>query len=80
MGESVKIIDTTFNKNNEKISFKIELERINKEAEIAVRSGYVHIILTDKEISTDRIALPMVLATSSVHHHLIKKNLRTFIK
>ena len=79
MGESVKIIDTTFEKNNGKISFKNELEKINKEAENAVRSGYVHIILTDKEFSKNRIALPMILATSSIHHHLIKKNLRTFI-
>jgi hypothetical protein len=51
MGESVKIIDTTFEKNNGKISFKNELEKINKEAENAVRSGYVHIILTDKDFS-----------------------------
>ncbi len=79
MGESVKIIDTTFEKNNKNISFKKELDKINKEAEHAVRSGYVHIILTDKEFSANRIALPMILATSSVHHHLIKKNLRTFI-
>jgi len=79
MGKSVKIIDTTFKKNNEKTFFKIELERINKEAENAVRSGYVHLILTDKEASKNRVALPMVLATSSVHHHLINKNLRTFI-
>lgn len=78
MGKTVKLIDTTFEKNNGNISFKNELERINKEAEKVVRSGYVHIILTDKEISKDRIALPMILATSSVHHFLIKKNLRTF--
>ena len=73
MGESVKIIDTTFEKNNGNISFKNELEKINKEAENAVRSGYVHIILTDKEFSKNRIALPMILATSSIHHHLIKR-------
>ena len=51
MGESVKIIDTTFEKNTENISFKNELDKINKEAEHAVRSGYVHIILTDKDFS-----------------------------
>ena len=79
MGDSVKIIDTTFEKNNGNFSFKKELDRINKESEKAVRSGYIHIILTDKEISENRLALPMILATSSVHNFLIKKNLRTFI-
>ena len=48
-------------------------------AEQAVREGYVHIILSDKSMSKSRIALPMILVTSSVHHYLIKKNLRTFI-
>ena len=73
MDKSVKIIDTTFEKDNENISFKNELDKINKEAENAVRSGYVHIILTDKDFSANRIALPMILVTSSVHHYLIKK-------
>ena len=78
MGDKVKIIDTTFEKLNEKISYKDELNRINSEAENAVRSGFVHLILTDKSISQYRMPLPMILATSSVHHHLVKKNLRTF--
>ena len=30
-------------------------------------------------MSKTRIALPMILVTSSVHHYLIKNNLRTFI-
>ena len=50
-----------------------------EEAEQAVRQGYVHIILSDKAMSKLRIALPMILVTSSVHHHLIKSNLGTFI-
>ena len=37
MQNSVKIIDTTIDLNSKKISFKEELDRINKEAEEAVR-------------------------------------------
>jgi len=79
MKDSVKIIDTTMDKTNPENNFEIEISRINREAEQAVREGYVHIILSDKEMSKTRIALPMILVTSSVHHHLIKQNLRTFI-
>ena len=79
MKDSVKIIDTTMDKTNPEDNFEIEISRINREAEQAVREGYVHIILSDKEMSKTRIALPMILVTSSVHHHLIKQNLRTFI-
>ena len=52
---------------------------INKEAEEAVRSGFVHLILTDKSLSKNRVAIPMILVTSSVHHYLIMKKLRTFV-
>ena len=79
MGDKVIILDTTAEANYEKISFKKELQRLNSEAEEAVRSGCVHIILTDKKLSKHRISIPMILATSSVHHHLIKTNLRTYV-
>ncbi len=79
MKDKVKIIETTVEIKKENLSFKKELNRINQEAEEAVRSGYVHIILTDKKLSKNKLALPIILATSSVHNYLVKKNLRTFI-
>ena len=54
------------------------LARIRAEAEDAVRSGSGHIILTDEHCSADRIAMPMILATSAVHSHLTRQGLRTF--
>ncbi len=70
-------IDCTYNLN-EDTNFLNEIQRICSEAEQAVRSGSQHLVITDKNINTDRIALPMVLATSAVHSYLIKNNLRTF--
>ncbi len=55
-----------------------ELFRIRDEAEDAVRSGAGHIVLTDQGSGKDRVAMPMILATSAVHSHLIRKGLRTF--
>lgn len=78
MKEDVKIIDTTMDLLKKDHSFVSELNRINNEAEEAVRSGFVHLILTDKSLSKTRVPLPMILVTSSVHHYLIKKKLRTF--
>jgi len=54
------------------------LERIRAEAEDAVRSGAGHLVLTDQHQGTDRVAMPMILATSAVHSHLTRKGLRTF--
>ena len=78
MGEDVQIIDTTIDLTKEPMSFDVALEKINKEAEHAVRSGFVHIILTDKNLSNNNLSIPMILVTSSVNQHLVKKNLRTF--
>ncbi len=48
------------------------------EAEEAVRSGaYNIVILSDRSLGPDRIPIPALLATSAVHHHLIKRGLRT---
>jgi len=48
------------------------------EAEEAVRSGeYNIIILSDRAVGPDRIPVPSLLATSAVHHHLIRQGLRT---
>ena len=54
------------------------LARIRAEAEDAVRSGAGHLVLTDRGQSEDRIAMPMILATSAVHSWLTKQGLRTF--
>ncbi|MDB0033629.1 glutamate synthase large subunit [Alphaproteobacteria bacterium] len=70
-------IDCTYDINS-KTDFLNEIQRVCAEAEQAVRSGSQHLVITDKNISKDRIALPMILATSAVHSYLVKNNLRTF--
>ena len=77
MKDTVKVLDTTLDITDPNNNFEKKLIHLNRQAEEAVREGYVHIILTDKNLSRDNVALPMILATSSVHSHLIKKNLRT---
>ncbi|CAN0033937.1 unnamed protein product, partial [Chrysoparadoxa australica] len=52
--------------------------RIRAESEVAVRSGTGHSILTAEHCGPDRVAMPMILATSAVHSHLTRKGLRTF--
>ena len=43
------------------------------------RSGYNIIILSDRLMGPDRVAIPSLLAQSAVHHHLIRKGLRTSV-
>ncbi len=56
------------------------LDCVCAEAEEAVRSKeYNIIILSDRAAGPDRIPIPSLLATSAVHHHLIKQGLRTSV-
>ncbi|ROU03010.1 glutamate synthase large subunit [Histidinibacterium lentulum] len=71
-------IDCTFAADGAEGALRDGLDRIRAEAEDAVRSGAGHIILTDETQGEDRVAMPMILATSAVHSWLTRKGLRTF--
>ncbi|MCB1362975.1 MAG: glutamate synthase large subunit [Rhodobacteraceae bacterium] len=71
-------IDCTFDHGSATDALQSGLERIRAEAEDAVRSGTGHLLLTDHRSGPDRVAMPMILATSAVHSHLTRKGLRTF--
>jgi len=55
------------------------IRQICTEAAQAIGSDYNIIILSDRMISPERIVIPSLLATSAVHHHLIRKGLRTSV-
>ena len=55
------------------------LDRLCDRAESAVPGGYNIIVLSDRQVGPDRIAIPALLATAAVHHHLIRKGLRTSV-
>ena len=46
-------------------------------AEKSVYDGFNLLILSDRKVSQERIAIPALLATAAVHHHLVKAGLRT---
>jgi glutamate synthase (ferredoxin) len=51
--------------------------RLAKAAETAVREGHGMLLVTDRDASPERPPVPSLLATSVVHHHLVKAGLRT---
>jgi glutamate synthase domain-containing protein 2/glutamate synthase domain-containing protein 1/glutamate synthase domain-containing protein 3 len=53
------------------------LDKICREAETAIEEGYTFIILSDRGVTEKKAALPMLMAVGAVHHHLIRKALRT---
>ena len=76
LGSKAAIIDCTFDAENDNL--KAALDRIQMEAENAVRGGCEHIMLTDADANDTRLPIPMILATGAVHSHLVRQQLRTF--
>jgi glutamate synthase (NADPH/NADH) large chain/glutamate synthase (ferredoxin) len=52
------------------------IDRLCAEAEAAVDGGAQLLILSDRAMDHARVAVPMLLATGAVHHHLIRQGKR----
>jgi glutamate synthase (NADPH) large chain len=74
-----KTLDITYSAELGAPGMTPALERLCERAEAAVRGGYNIIILSDRQAGPDRIPIPALLATAAVHHHLIRKGLRTAV-
>lgn len=53
-----------------------KLATINAWAVDAIESGHNIIVISDRRVDRERVAIPSLLALSSVHHHLVKAGLR----
>jgi len=53
------------------------LESIQHSASRAIADGYNVLILSDRGVDRDRAAIPSLLATAAVHHHLVRQGERT---
>ena len=56
---------------------KPAMEAVCQAAQSAVEQGVNILILSDAGVSASRVAIPALLATAGVHHHLVRAGLRT---
>ena len=71
-----KTLQTYFRADGAAGSLKKGLDRLCRYAVDAVEDGFEVIILTDRAIDSEHAPIPSLLATSAVHHHLIRKGYR----
>src|SRR5687767_13405129 len=60
-----------------KQAVEARLASLAAQAEDAVRSGYSIIVISDRNVDKERVAIPALLALSAIHQHLVGKGLRT---
>lgn len=73
-GFALQVIDLNY--DHEKFTLEKALKHICKQAEQAVKSGKVILVLSDKAIEKGKIPANAIMATGAVHHHLIHIGLR----
>ena len=58
-------------------AIEARLASLAAQAEDAVRCGFSIIIISDRKVNRDNVAIPALLALSAIHQHLTDKGLRT---
>jgi glutamate synthase domain-containing protein 2/glutamate synthase domain-containing protein 1/glutamate synthase domain-containing protein 3 len=53
------------------------MEELRKEASAAIADGITLLILSDRGVDADNVPIPALLATSRIHHHLLREKTRT---
>ena len=71
-----KTLQCYFRADGKPGSLQKALDRICRYAVDAATDGFEVIILSDRAIDSEHAAIPSLLVTSAVHHHLIRKGLR----
>jgi len=78
-GWKTKTIDITYDKSQGVSGLAKRLDEICADASAAIKEGYSLVVLSDRNISAQRIPVSTLLATGAVHHHLVKNQERTRI-
>ena len=75
------VLDITYDvkglKKDDAYGMKKAIDTLRQDAHKAVKDGYNILILSDRNQSKDRIAIPALLATSATHQYLVGEGLRT---
>ena len=75
-GHKSFVLDATCDFKDGVSGMQNSLELLKSSAEKAIKNGANILIISDRKVSHNRIALPSLLATSIVHQHLVKVGLR----
>jgi glutamate synthase (NADPH/NADH) large chain len=74
---SAMTLDMTYPASEGKAGMKSAIEKLCYAAVQAVRDKYNVLIISDRNVQKDRIAIPALLACAATHEHLVKAGLRT---
>ncbi|PWN54002.1 putative glutamate synthase [Violaceomyces palustris] len=71
-----KVIDITFDKSEGLDGYERTIDRVCSEASQAIREGNRVLVLSDRGVNADRVAISSLAACGGVHHHLLRNKER----
>ncbi|WP_160063836.1 glutamate synthase large subunit [Natronorubrum halalkaliphilum] len=80
-GITAATIDITYEPESDEPGEDLEatIERVRRDAVEAIEEGHDVLVLSDRSVDADRAAIPSLLATGGVHHHLVRNGLRNHV-
>jgi len=71
------VLDMTYPASSGSAGCAAAIDALAHAAEKSVADGYNIVVLSDRTVCAERVAIPALLATSAVHQHLTRNGLRT---
>ncbi len=72
-----QVIDAVFDRAAGPQGLSLALDDICRQASQAIAAGCSLIILSDRGLAENRVAIPALIACGAVHHHLVRQGTRT---
>ncbi len=72
-----QILPIHFDPNGEPDALQQALDRLFADADQAIQGGVNILVLSDRGVTAQKAPIPALLATSGLHHHLIRNRTRT---
>jgi glutamate synthase (ferredoxin) len=76
-GFKVRTLSTLFAAEQGVEGMAARIEALRAEASQAVADGVTILVLSDRGVNVDQAPIPALLATSAIHHHLVREGTRT---
>ncbi|MBZ0166171.1 MAG: glutamate synthase large subunit, partial [Candidatus Omnitrophica bacterium] len=70
-------LKTVWDIRDGKEGLAVALEQLFVQADKAIEKGHSILVLTDRGMNKDKVAMPALLACAGLHHHLIRQGTRT---
>ena len=76
-GFKARTLSTLFPRAKGAEGMRRRMDELRAEATQAIADGVTLLVLSDRGVDAEQVPLPALLATSGVHHHLIREETRT---